>query len=121
MVALGTVVSEADKRLQEKLDRYGWNVSVPWFLMASYLYYQCDISLLSDEKFDWMCKEMLFRWDNIEHYHKHLISVEDLRAGTGFSISEYPGVVQGAATQICKQLGMIEWDTKKKRWLVNKK
>lgn len=69
---------------------------VPHYLMACFLYYVEDAPLLSDALFDDMSKELLARWDGIEHFHKHLISVDDLRAGTGYAI-QYPARVRGAA------------------------
>lgn len=66
------------------------------YLMASYLYYEEDISLLTDTQFDELCKELLVHWDDITHYHKHLTTREDLEAGTGFAI-KYPMLVVCAA------------------------
>ena len=77
-------------------------MGVPWFLMASFLYYQHDIPLLTDEFFDSMCKQLLARWDEVEHMHKHLIDREHLSAGTGFDITEYPSMVQGAAWHLLR-------------------
>lgn len=70
---------------------------VPHFLMCSYLYYELDISPIPDEQFDRMAKRLLNLWDTVEHRHKHLITREDLAAGTGFAIKDYPTIVQFAA------------------------
>ena len=67
------------------------NMMVPWYLMASYAYYQEDDAILSDGFFDEMGKTMLAVWDDIEHFHKHLISRDDLTAGT--YLGEYPARV----------------------------
>lgn len=68
------------------------------YLMASYLYYVENRSILSDTEFDQLCKELLDAWDQIDHRHKHLTTKEDLEAGTGYAI-QYPSIVIGAARQ----------------------
>jgi len=70
------------------------NLLVAWYLMASYAYYIEDDPILSDGFFDHICKELLAKWDTIEHMHKHLFTKEDLEAGTCL-IREYPGMVSG--------------------------
>ena len=54
------------------------NMMVPWYLMAAYAYYKKDEPILSDAFFDAMGKTMLERWDDIDHFHKHFITVDDL-------------------------------------------
>jgi len=85
------------------------NLLVPWYLMASYLYYLKDISLLQDHEYDLVCKEIFERWDKIDHQHKELISKEDLKAGTGFSLREedYPSITKNAALHEASQRGLI--------------
>lgn len=68
------------------------------YLMSCYLYYEEDVHVLSDTQFDNLCKELLDHWDEFEHPHKHLITTEDLKAGTGYAI-KYPLMVIGAARQ----------------------
>lgn len=67
------------------------------YMMASYLYYNENISPVSDSVFDLWCKHLLNNWDNFEHIHKHHVSKEDMAAGTGFAIKEYPNIVKHAA------------------------
>jgi len=81
-----------DKQAQEIFDS-NINMMVPWYLMASYAYYQEDDPILSDHFFDNMGKVMLDKWDSIEHFHKHLIGTMDLVAGT--YLGEYPKRVIG--------------------------
>tara|TARA_R100000544_G_C2208615_1_gene50677 strand:- start:614 stop:832 length:219 start_codon:yes stop_codon:yes gene_type:complete len=64
--------------------------------MSSYLYYKKDKQVLTDDEFDTLCKRLLDEWDSIEHMHKHLITKEDLQAGTGYAI-EYTNMIIGAA------------------------
>lgn len=71
---------------------------VPYFLMASYLYYNINIeSPMSDEEYDILCKRLYDEWDEIEHPHKHLIERDSLKSGTGYYINKYPMMVMGAA------------------------
>lgn len=69
------------------------NMMVPWYLMASYAYYEQGDPIFSDGFFDEMGKTMLDRWDDIEHFHKNLISKDDLEAGT--YLGKYPERVKG--------------------------
>lgn len=69
------------------------------YLMCSYLYYIRNKSIISDETYDQMAKTLLKHWDRFEHQHKHLVSKEDLEAGTLYHLkdSDYPGMVVGGA------------------------
>lgn len=74
------------------------------FLTSSYLYYLHPEArgICSDETFDWCCKRLVEDWDVIDHHHKSLISLEDLKAGTGFALREhdYPGIVKSVASRM---------------------
>lgn len=74
------------------------NMTVPWYLMAAYAYYEEDNPIITDETFDRMSKKMLKHWDEIEHMHKELITLDMLYAGT--YIGEYPSRVKGALDEI---------------------
>jgi NAD-dependent DNA ligase len=78
------------------------NAIVPWFLMASFLYYIEDESLLTDAYYDELSQQMLERWDEITHRHKQLISADDLLCGSGFAIreDEYPSITKYAARRL---------------------
>lgn len=78
------------------------NAIVAWWLMASYLYYHTDQVLITDGCFDELCRDLLARWDEIEHPHKHLIDRAALEAGTGYHLREadYPRMVIGAAATL---------------------
>ena len=69
---------------------------VPYYLMSSYLYYQCDKQVLNDDEYDTLAKRLLDEWDSIEHMHKHLITKDDLTAGTGYAI-KYNNRIKNAA------------------------
>jgi len=72
------------------------NLLVPHYLMACFAYYVEDSPVISDALFDEMSKELLAKWDSIEHWHKDLISVDDLRAGTGYAITYNSRIIGGA-------------------------
>ena len=76
------------------------NRLVPFYLMSSYLYYKEDRQVLTDEDFDRLAKRLLDNWDSVEHMHKHLISKEDLQAGTGYAIKYTQRIINAAKNWI---------------------
>ena len=81
------------------------NLLVPYYLMSSYLYYKEDKAVLLDSEFDLVCQRLLDEWDNIVHWHKELINKDDLSAGTGYAIGEYPNRVKYAALSFYSKYG----------------
>lgn len=79
------------------------NLSVPWYLMASYAYYVEDDPFLPDAAFDMLAELMIEHWDQIEHRHKHMITLDDLRAGTLLR-RDFPEIVKGAVADIRRQM-----------------
>ena len=67
--------------------------------MASYAYYEQDDPILSDGMYDRLARRLLENFEEIEHMHKHLITEDDLRAGS-LLIDEYPSIVKGAVDNI---------------------
>jgi hypothetical protein len=78
------------------------NLLVPWYLMASYLYYHEDESLLSDPLYDEICARLKANWKTIKHRHKRLIDFKSLGAGTGYTLPrhKYPTIVRSAAWRL---------------------
>ena len=76
------------------------NRLVPFYLMSSYLYYKEDRQVLTDEDFDRLAKRLLDNWDSVDHMHKHLISKEDLQAGTGYAIQYTQRIINAAKNWI---------------------
>ena len=76
------------------------NRLVPFYLMSCYLYYKEDRQVLTDEDFDQLAKRLLDNWDSVEHMHKHLISKEDLQAGTGYAIKYSQRIINAAKNWI---------------------
>jgi hypothetical protein len=76
---------------------------VYWVFLASYLYYVRDESILSDETFDKMMKLILDK--NLKHsLLSHLITEEDLRAGSLFRLkpSQYPNFIAEAGEKLLR-------------------
>jgi len=64
------------------------------YLMCAYAYYVEDDALITDAEFDELGKWLLKNYDSVEHMHKHLVTKDDLRAGT--YLGKYPSMVKGA-------------------------
>jgi len=93
-----------DRRMW-KLVKANVNMAVPWYIMASYAYYELDRPILSDGAFDKLSKFLLDHWEEAEHRHKHLITTDMLTAGSFFAPDEgYPLIVQGATEDLIRQL-----------------
>lgn len=75
------------------------NLLIPWYLMASYMYYTHAESIISDELYDEMCQRLLYLFPTLTHQHKRLVDVEALKAGTGYHMkaSDYPPRIRCAA------------------------
>ena len=71
------------------------NPDVKNYLIHSYLYYVLDESIISDSEYDLLCKKLLSA--DINH---PLISKENLIAGTGFNIKEYPQEIIDEAKEL---------------------
>ena len=70
-----------------------FNMMVPFYLMSAYAYYVEDNPIFSDVYFDNLSRRIKEKWDEIDHFHKDLITMEDLNAGT--YLGEYPPRVIG--------------------------
>lgn len=90
-----------DDQVQELVEN-GTVSPVAWWLMASYAYYRCHISLLKDETFDWLGHWIKDNWDTIQHPNKRLISRD--ATFTGYYIRRYPTRVMSAAWQLIDEL-----------------
>lgn len=81
------------------------NRAVAWVLMASYLYYIRDESLLSDYDYDRLTRMVVDRWSEVHHPHRHLVG--GLRANassTLFDVREdqYPAICRSAACRLAR-------------------
>ena len=78
------------------------NMAVPYYLMASYAYYEQDDPIFSDSYYDEVAKFILQNYDAIDHYHKHLISKDELEAGS--YLGAYPTIVKEALKDLQKKV-----------------
>ncbi len=69
------------------------------YLIHCYLYYELNNPVIYDHDFDLLCKEILEKWDTLTHPHKHVVNKDDLKAGTGYHIKEYPPDIIEAANR----------------------
>lgn len=83
------IENHADEKISSSLD-----MALPYYLMASYAYYEESDPIFSDDYYDNLAKKILDNWDNIQHYHKNLLNKDMLKAGT--FIGEYPSIVKDA-------------------------
>ena len=72
------------------------NKLVPWYFMACYAYYQCDVSIISDYIFSDICDYLYDKWDDVYHIDKHLINKTNLMYETGKYLKEtdYPNSIK---------------------------
>lgn len=77
---------------------------IAWFLMLSYLYYECDLALVSDGFFDALCSVIKRDFKTLQHPHKRLITQSMLNAGSGHSLAgKFPERVMSAATALVQK------------------
>jgi NAD-dependent DNA ligase len=70
--------------------------------MFSYAYYKENESLITDSEYDQICRDLITNWNDITHWHKPLLDLESLKAGTGYDI-KYPNRVVTAALSLIKE------------------
>lgn len=84
----------------------GWGSKLQLYLMASFLYYHMNRSVIKDHEYDRLAKDLLAGWRTNRHQHKHLISRDDLLATTGYAI-KYPLMVRHAALLLLEKHGEV--------------
>lgn len=74
------------------------------YLIASYLYYECDYSVMEDTDYDKLCQHLLKYYDKLSttHPHGNLLDRDALAAGTGHHITpgKYPVMVKAISHTI---------------------
>lgn len=98
------------RALDDKVDRLvsaNKHLLVPWYLILSYAYYYRDASLVSDELYDRICKDLSAAIDayEIEHRHMRLCNQDALAAGTAYHIprADYPSMAVSCADQFIRE------------------
>ena len=83
------------------------------YLMCAYAYYVEDKPLISDMEFDKLAKYIKHNYDELMHVHKHLVTIDDLDAGT--YLGQYPNRVKNAVSHYREKMGnrstpYIDWE-----------
>ena len=87
-------------RHANKIIKINPNMMIPYYLMASYAYYEESDPIFSDSYFDTLAKNILKEWDNLDHYHKHLLDRDVLEAGS--YIGKYPTIISASLKSLRK-------------------
>lgn len=91
-------MSKIQSAWQIQIDRGHYEMVVPFYLMASYAYYEEDDPIVDDAFYDNMAKTLMEHWDNITHPHKEYINFDDLEAGS--FLGKYPQLTIGALNHV---------------------
>lgn len=88
------------------------NSCVSWWIAASYQYYHCNESLLSDTCYDNLAKYIKKNFDKLSHQHLHLITKDNLEAGSLYNLkaSDYPEIVKNSSEMLVREL--LVWRNK---------
>lgn len=76
------------------------NKLVSDFLIYCCAYYKYGKSLISDMEFDTIVHTLKDEWDNVEHMHKHLITMEMLDTTSAYHIKDYPQIVENITREL---------------------
>ena len=78
------------------------NLGVPLYLCGAYAYYVLDDPFMPDGDWEWLARFLKEHWEEIEHRHKHFITLDMLASGSFFMPSgcDYPEIVKGATRDI---------------------
>lgn len=77
--------------------------AVPWVLMAAYLYYHKDTTILSDECYDDLARLVKEDYPFIRHPHRDLLApLQDSATSSLFHLKEddYPRMARAAACRL---------------------
>lgn len=73
-----------------------WGKKLQVYLMTSFLYYHMNRSVITNDEYDQLCVDLAAGWRTGKHQHKHVVTLADLEAVTGYAI-KYPSMVIGGA------------------------
>ena len=80
---------------------------VPWYLILSYAYYHLNVSLISDNVYDQLCRELRVALGSSKIIHRHmgLCDIHILSAGTAYHLKpeDYPGMAISCAKQFVQE------------------
>lgn len=74
-----------------------------WWLVHAFLYYRMNNPIISDKDFDTLTNWLKMSWQHITHQHKHLVTMEDLNAGSGYAVN-FPLMVEHSAYHVLREI-----------------
>lgn len=89
------------------------NMSVPFYILTSYAYYVEDDPIVSDSYYDELAKFVMLYWDDIDHYHKHYLNEDALKAGS--YLGDYPPIAETALKSLKDEIHPPSNTRKRKR------
>jgi hypothetical protein len=99
-----------DAQARKGIEEGGGDRAVPWVLMASFLYYHRDVTILSDECYDALAKIVAEDFPFITHPHRdRLASLVGAGTSSLYDLKEedYPLMARSAA---CRLAGLpLPW------------
>lgn len=111
-----------DGMCEDAIAKSGIDVGIPWLLMAAYLYYVCDVSILSDTFYDQLEIRIERDYKSIRHPHKKFVPKD---RGLLFKKTEdeYPLMTRHAAHRLARDHGLghvvnapVRFDPDREAW-----
>jgi len=108
------VIEEPIRKIKKRRPKPKINIEklISQYLIHSYLYYEKQISLISDNEFDGIVDLLLNNFEAVEnsfHGHKHLVDKNALESYTGFNlIGKFPGIIRLAGLELAYPEKSIE-------------
>ena len=95
------LVEASGKQKEMSLMSKDWTTTIKLYLMHSYLYYEKDVSIIADEDYDKICKDLLDNFDEASKYDADkVLEKEALSAGTGYHLTYSDVIVSAANTAL---------------------
>lgn len=89
----------------DDINGLGRNRLVPFYLMASFSYYELNDVFMDDDGYDRLCRRLQEEWPQISHPHKSLVKLDSLDATTGYNLDfkELPSIIKVATVMLLDQ------------------
>lgn len=80
------------------------NQRIEDYLVWSIGYYQNDVSYASNNMYDTCCLILRDHYTRLPDWFKEIVSLEDLKAGTGFTVKAHTILDNDVRLQVCYRL-----------------
>ena len=84
------------------IEKMNPNQLLSWFLIGSYAYYELSDPIMADSTFDRLVQRLKENWEEVDHYHKYLVTESHLEAYTAYDI-KYPQIVKYSALNYIRE------------------